>query len=674
MNAYPHLFTPLALRHLELPNRVVMGSMHMGLEEQRGGWKRLARFYAERAEAGVGLIVTGGISPSLEGALAPGGAVLRFPYQTRRHRLVTSAVHEAGGRICLQLLHGGRYSHHPFSVAPSRLRAPISRFTPRALSARGVQRTVRDFIRAAVLAQRAGYDGLEVMGSEGYLINEFLAAPTNRRNDAWGGDFQRRLRFPEAIVRGIRAAVGAEFVVIYRVSVLDLVPGGADWAEVAATARAMEAAGADVLNTGIGWHEARVPTIATAVPQGGFAFSTRALRAEVGIPVIATNRFTTPEACEHALVSGDADLISMARPFLADAEWVRKAAAATPEKINLCIGCNQACLDRIFTGKTASCLVNPRAGREELWPVAARAVQPMRVAVVGGGMAGLSCAAEAARLGHRVTLFEASDQLGGQFRLAMQVPGKADFKESLAYFVGRLDLGVEVRTGVRVAEEDVRGFDAVVVATGVKPRSWDLAGADDPRVLTYPEVLAGRAVPGRVVAVIGAGGIGFDVADFLTHDGDRAGFHAAWGIDRALGHRGGLCPPADRTSSREVHVFQRSAEKPGGRLGKTTGWIHRATLKARGVRMHAGVTYEALGPDGLRWKDAHGEEHLLAIDHAVVCAGQISVDPLSAVLRAAGRPVHVIGGALRAGELDAERAIREGIEAAYGLAPWTVAP
>jgi len=671
MNAYPHLFSPLVIRHLELPNRVVMGSMHLGLEEQRGGWKRLARFYAERADAGAGLIVTGGISPSLEGALAPGGAVLRFPYQTHRHRLVTSAVHEAGGRICLQLLHGGRYSHHPFSVAPSRLRAPISRFTPRALTARGVVRTVRDFVRAAELAQRAGYDGVEVMGSEGYLINQFLAAPTNARNDAWGGDFQRRLAFPEAIVRGIRKAVGPEFVVVYRVSVMDLVPGGADWTEVAATARAMEAAGADVLNTGIGWHEARVPTIATAVPHGGFAFSTRALRGEVGIPVIATNRFTTPEGCEQALAAGDADLISMARPFLADAAWVRKAAAQAPDTINLCIGCNQACLDRIFTGKTASCLVNPRAGREEVWPEKARTLAPLRVAVVGGGMAGLSCAAEAANLGHRVTLFEATEHLGGQFRLAMQVPGKADFKDSLAYFVGRLK-GVEVRTGTRVTAATCAEFDAVVVATGVKPRRWDLAAADDSRVLSYPEVLEGRAVPGRVVAVIGAGGIGFDVADFLTHDGDRAGFHAAWGIDRALQQRGGLCPPADRRSSREVHVFQRSKEKPGGRLGKTTGWIHRATLKARGVHMHPGVTYLGLGPEGLRYLDGAGQEQLLALDHAVVCAGQTAVDPLSADLRASGRPVQVIGGALRAGELDAERAIREGIEAAYGLAPWTL--
>ncbi len=672
MNAYPHLFAPLALGHIELPNRVVMGSMHLGLEEQRGGWKRLAQFYAERAEAGAGLIITGGISPSLEGALAPGGAVLRFPFQTSRHRGVTDAVHEVGGRICVQLLHGGRYSHHPFAVAPSRLRSPISRFTPRALSARGVRRTIQDFVRAAQLAQKAGYDGVEVMGSEGYLINQFLAAPTNARNDAWGGDFERRLRFPEAIVRGIRAAVGAEFIVVYRVSVLDLVPGGADWAEVAATARAMEAAGATLLNTGIGWHEARIPTIATAVPHAGFTFSTRALRQEVALPVIATNRFTTPEACERALAAGDADLISMARPFLADPAWVRKAATGEPEKINLCIGCNQACLDRIFTGKTASCLVNPRAGREDLWPVHARAVRSLRVAVVGGGMAGLSCAAEAAGLGHRVTLFEAAESLGGQFRLAMQVPSKGEFRESLAYFIGRLDPAVEVRTGVRVDVEALRTYDAVVVATGVRPRPWAVDGGDDNRIVGYADVLDGRVAVGQVVAVIGAGGIGFDVADFLTHDGDRAGFHAAWGIDTHLEARGGLCTPADRKARREVHLFQRSTEKPGGRLGKTTGWIHRATLKARGVHLHAGVTYTGMRPDGLHWIDSTGEARVLALDHAVVCAGQIPVDPFSAVLREAGIPVQAIGGALRAGELDAERAIREGIAAAYGLSPWTV--
>jgi 2,4-dienoyl-CoA reductase (NADPH2) len=673
MTAYPHLFSPIHLGPFEVPNRVVMGSMHLGLEEQRGGWDVMARFYAERAAGGVGLIVTGGISPTWEGALAPGGAFLRFGFQVPRHRKVTDAVHAAGGRICLQLLHGGRYSFHPLAVAPSPLRSPISKFTPRALSERGIERTIRGFARAARLAQKAGYDGVEVMGSEGYLINQFLAAPTNQRTDAWGGSIERRMQFPVRIVQAIRAAVGPDFLVIFRISVLDLVPGGATREDVLATAQAIEAAGANVLTTGIGWHEARIPTIATVVPHGAFAFATRALREAVGIPVIATNRFNTPEACEEALEQGDADLVSMARPFLADADWVAKAQQAAASRINVCIACNQACLDRIFTGKTASCLVNPRAGRESTWPRTARATRSLRVAVVGGGMAGMSCAAEAADLGHEVTLFESKPTLGGQFRLAMRVPGKADFEASLQHFASRLDGKVSVRLGSEVTVEELHGYDAVVVATGVVPRKWNLAEPGDPRVVSYPDVLEGRAVPGQVVAIIGAGGIGFDVADFLTHDGDAAGFHAVWGIDRALAHPGGLVPPVSRTPARQVHLFQRSADKLGGRLGKTTGWIHRATLKARGVQFHPGVSYEGLGPEGLRWKDAAGAEHCLAIDHAVVCAGQTSVDPFSSALRSAGIAVHVIGGAREAGELDAERAIREGIEAAYALAPWTAA-
>ncbi|MBK8790256.1 MAG: NADPH-dependent 2,4-dienoyl-CoA reductase [Holophagaceae bacterium] len=667
--SYPHLLAPLDLGFTTLRNRVLMGSMHTNLEEAKGGFTKLAAFYAERAQGGVGLIVTGGIAPNLRGRLTPFGSQLSWPWQVRKHRKVTEAVHAAGGKIALQILHGGRYSYHPLSVAPSAVKSPITPFKPRELSARAVRATIRDYARCAALAQRAGYDGVEIMGSEGYLINQFIAARTNRRTDAWGGSYENRMRFPVEIVKAVREAVGGDFIIIFRLSMLDLVPDGSTWGEVVQLARALEAAGATLLNTGIGWHEARVPTIGAMVPRGAYAWVTKKLKAEVGIPLITTNRINTPEVAEEILVGGCADMVSMARPLLADPEFVKKAAEGRALDINTCIACNQACLDHVFQQKRATCLVNPRACFEtEL--VFEPVIAPKRLAVVGGGAAGLSFACHAAERGHVVSLFEATTELGGQLNLAKRVPGKEEFFETLRYFGRRLaTAGVTLRLGERATPEALAPFDEVILATGVQSRTPDIPGVDHPKVISYPDLLSGRKVAGRTVAIIGAGGIGFDVAEFLVHaehapQVDR--YLREWGVDAAQAHRGGLLPALQGSEpARKVHLLQRRTDRMGADLGKTTGWIHRATLKAMKVKMQGGIHYERIDDEGL-WirdgKDAGAK--CLAVDSIVLCAGQVSERSLVAPLQAAGKPIHLIGGADLAAELDAQRAIRQGAELA----------
>ena len=644
-----------------------MGSMHLGLEEEPDGFVKLAAFYAERARGGAGLIVTGGISPNRRGALGPNGARMQSMRHAKKHQVITDAVHREGGRILMQILHGGRYSYHPFNVAPSALKAPINRFKPRALSERGVERTIDDFVRSAQLAQRAGYDGVEIMGSEGYLINQFLVASTNLRKDKYGGSFENRMRLPVEIIRRIRATMGEEFVIMYRLSMLDLVADGSSWDEVVELAQAIEQAGANIINTGIGWHEARVPTIATMVPRGGFTFVTKRLMGSVSIPLVTTNRLNMPGVCEEALETGCADLISMARPFLADPDLVLKAKTNRTDEINTCIGCNQACLDQIFKQQVASCLVNPRAAHESHWPLHARTAQPKSIAVVGAGPAGLSAATELARTGHQVTLYEKSDQVGGQFNMAKRIPGKEEFHETLRYFKRQLELlGVQVRLNTEVQAGELLCYDEVVLATGVKPRIWSVRGAEeDHRVVSYIDVLRGNVELGETIAIIGAGGIGFDVAEYLVHD-EGYNFYETWGIDTELERRGGLNAAADVTSKRTVHMLQRSSKKMGSGLGKTTGWIHRMGLKKAGVRMHTGVSYHSLTPEGLRYIQ-DDEEHVLVADHFVVCAGQVPYHPLAEDLTMMGKPVHRIGGALNASKLDAQRAIKEGLELAYSM-------
>jgi 2,4-dienoyl-CoA reductase (NADPH2) len=660
------LFSPLQVGHLTLPNRIIMGSMHVGLEEETGGFDKLARFYAERARGEAGLIVTGGISPNRRGVLGPNGARMQSARHAQNHRVITEAVHDAGGRILMQILHGGRYSYHPFNVAPSAIKAPINRFKPRALSTRGVERTIRDFVASAQLAKQAGYDGVEIMGSEGYLINEFLVEATNKRNDRYGGSFENRMRFPVEIVRQTREAVGSDFVIMYRLSMLDLIADGSNWEEVVQLAQAIEGAGANAINTGIGWHEARIPTIATLVPRGGFTFVTKRLMGSVGIPLVTTNRLNMPGNCEEALANGCADLVSMARPFLADPEIAVKARTNRTDEINTCIGCNQACLDRIFSRKVASCLVNPRAAHEDLWPKDRRAAVPKRVAVVGAGPAGLSAATELARRGHRVVLFEKSPELGGQFNLAKRIPGKQEFHETIRYFHRQLELSnVGIRLGEQASLDHLVDFDEIVLASGVKPRKWNLSREDDPRVVSYIDVLQGRVQLGQTLAIIGAGGIGFDVAEFVTH-GEDGDFFADWGIDTSLSERGGLMRPKPAAHNKVIHMFQRSAGKMGAGLGKTTGWIHRLGLKKAGVHMHTGVTYERLDAEGLHYQKS-GQNHLLQADHYIICAGQEPHHPLLEPLKEKGANVHLIGGALNASQLDAERAIREGLELAYAL-------
>ncbi len=663
---YPNLFAPLDLGHVTLPNRILMGSMHTGLEDKASDYDKLAAYFAERARGGVGLMVTGGISPSIEGWLKPFGGRLTLPWHKPRHRKLTRAVHAEGGRICLQILHAGRYGYHPLSVAPSKIRSPITPFTPRALSARGVELTIGDFVHCARLAQDAGYDGVEVMGSEGYLINEFIAARTNQRNDAWGGDATRRMRFPVEIVRRTREAVGRDFIIIYRLSMLDLVEGGQDWSEIAALARAIEAAGASIINTGIGWHEARIPTIVTSVPRAGFAWVTQKLKGEVVIPLVATNRINMPDVAERILAGGDADMVSMARPLLADPAWVNKAKAGRSERINTCIACNQACLDHVFQNKRASCLVNPRACHETELKIEPASVRK-RVAVIGAGPAGMACASTLGERGHAVTLIDQASEIGGQFNYAKRIPGKEEFHETLRYFRHRLgDTGVDVRLG-RVADAaslHAGGYDEVVIATGITPRQVGFPGSDDPRVLSYLDVLARHRPVGARVAIIGAGGIGFDVAEFLVESApspttDVIRWTREWGVDMQLRQRSGLQSPQPEAPARQVWLLQRSEGRPGARLNKTTGWVHRATLKAKQVTMLGQVGYERFDDEGLH-VTVDGQPQILPVDNVVVCAGQEPNRRLADELIAAGMKVHVIGGADVAAELDAKRAIAQG--------------
>ena len=664
---YPRLMTPLDLGFTQLRNRVLMGSMHLGLEEAPGGFERLAAFYAERARGEVGLMVTGGIAPNDAGRPAPGGAKLDSEAEAQQHQAITHAVHHEGGKIALQILHFGRYAYHPQLVAPSPLRAPINPHVPRALSSDEVEQTIEDFVRCAQLAQQAGYDGVEVMGSEGYLINEFIAARTNQREDGWGGSYQNRIRFPLAIVRGIRERVGPRFIIIYRLSMLDLVEGGSTLAEVIELAQAVEAAGATIINTGIGWHEARIPTIATKVPRAAYAWVTQRLMGQVGVPLVATNRINTPEVAEQLLVDGVCDMVSMARPLLADSQFMRKARLGRADEINTCIGCNQACLDHTFAGKITSCLVNPRACHETKLLTDVPAEHPKRIAVVGAGPAGLSFAVTAAARGHRVVLYEQASDIGGQFNLAARVPGKEEFHETLRYFRRQLQLtGVDVRlnesagAAVLLAE----AFDEFVIATGVRPRVPPIDGVDHATVLGYLDVLRDDAPLGAQVAIIGAGGIGFDVAEFITQTGasasvDAEKFYAEWGIDTNYSEPGGIRAPQPEPAARAVHLLQRKPSKVGEQLGKTTGWIHRTSLKARGVAMSPGVEYQRIDDDGLHLTMA-GEPQTLAIDQVIVCAGQEPLRELFDALQSSGRPVHLIGGAHEAAELDAKRAILQG--------------
>ena len=674
---YPRLLEPLDLGFTTLPNRIFMGSMHVGLEEAPNGFERMAAFYAERARGGAGLIVTGGIAPNEEGRPYPGGAMMVSSDDVANHRIVTDAVHAAQGRIAMQILHFGRYAYHEDLVAPSAIKAPISPSTPRALTAAEVEQTIADYARAAVLAREAGYDGVEVMGSEGYLINEFIAAPTNHRTDAWGGSYDNRMRFPIEIVRAVRAAVGEDFIIIYRLSMIDLIPGGSTFDEVLLLAREIEAAGATLINTGIGWHEARIPTIATSVPRGAFAWVTKRLMDEVSIPLVTSNRINTPEVAEALLADGCADMVSLARPFLADPNFVAKAAAGMPEAINTCIGCNQACLDHTFSLKITSCLVNPRACHETelvITPAATR----RSIAVVGAGPAGLAAATTAADRGHRVVVFDAADQIGGQFNIAAKIPGKEEFTETMRYFRHELDrLEVELRLGSPIGAADLaaEGFDEVIVATGVSPRVPDITGADLPGVLTYLDVLRDGAEVGRRVAILGAGGIGFDVAEYLTDPGedrDIAGFLARWGVDVAHAHPGGLIDRVPEEVPRRVHLLQRKASKVGAGLGKTTGWIHRTELAHRGVDMIAGATYESIerSADGVSF-DLHlgigGEHSVLEVDTVVLCTGQEPNRSLADELADFGIVARLIGGADVAAELDAKRAIDQGTRLAATL-------
>lgn len=671
--SYPSLFAPLDLGFTTLKNRVLMGSMHTGLEEYPDGAERLAAFYAERARHGVALIVSGGIAPALSGVGMEGGAMLNDASQLPHHRVITDAVHDEGGKIALQILHTGRYSYQPHLVAPSAIQAPINRFTPHELTHDEVLQLIEDFAHCAQLAREAGYDGVEVMGSEGYLINEFLTLRTNQRTDQWGGDYANRMRFAVEVVRAVRQRAGNDFIIIFRLSMLDLVENGGTFDETVQLAKAIEAAGATIINTGIGWHEARIPTIATPVPRGAFSWVTRKLKGHVTVPLVTTNRINDPGVADDILARGDADMVSMARPFLADAELLSKAQSGRADEINTCIGCNQACLDQIFVGKVTSCLVNPRACHETKMPIVA-ATHLKNLAVVGAGPAGLAFAINAASRGHQVTLFDANTEIGGQFNIAKQIPGKEEFYETLRYYRRMIDVtGVTLKLNHFVTADDLLSFDEVILASGIEPRTPPIDGIDHPKVLTYLDVLRDKTPVGQRVAIIGSGGIGFDTAMYLSQPGEPtsqniAEFCVEWGIDTSLQQAGGLRPegPQLSRSPRQIVMLQRKASKPGQGLGKTTGWIHRATLLSRGVKMIPAVSYQKIDDDGLHVL-INGEPQLLNVDHVVICAGQEPRRGLVDPLHAAGKTVHLIGGCDVALELDARRAIAQGTRLALEI-------
>jgi 2,4-dienoyl-CoA reductase (NADPH2) len=666
---YPHLLAPLDLGFTQLKNRVLMGSMHTGLEEAPDGFERMAAYYAERAAGGVGLIVTGGVAPNEVGCVAPGAAKLTTAAEMEKHKTITRAVHREDGKIGMQILHAGRYAFHENLVSASNIKAPINFFKPRALAEDEILEHIEDYANCALLARRAGYDGVEIMGSEGYLINQFIVSKTNNRTDSWGGSFENRIRFPVEIVRRVRKKLGVDFIIIYRLSMLDLVKNGSSWEEVVSLAKKIERAGATMINTGIGWHEARVPTIATCVPRAAFTWVTARLKGMVSVPLVTSNRINTPETAEEVLARGDADMISMARPFLADPDFVKKAAEDRADEINTCIGCNQACLDHIFLGQISSCLVNPRACHEtefQYLPTPA----PKKIAVVGSGPAGLSFSTIAALRGHDVTLFEQKDTIGGQMNMANQIPGKEEFNETIRYFRKQLELtGVRVRLNKKATAADLvsEGYDAVILASGVVPRRPEIAGIDHPKVLSYVDVLLHKKAVGEQVAIVGAGGIGFDVAEYITHPAgvstslDREAFLKEWGVDRDYNLPAGLAksrPPVP-SSGRRVYLLQRKPAKMGETLGKTTGWIHRVTLKQRNVVMINNVTYDKIDDAGLHIT-LKGAPEVLEVDTVIICAGQESLRELKDSLKSEGMPLHLIGGAELAVELDAKRAIDQG--------------
>ncbi len=670
---YPKLFTPLNLGFTQLKNRVLMGSMHTGLEETKNGFEKMATYFGERAKGSVGLIVTGGIAPNRAGWVAPFSAKMTSKKEARKHKLITDRVHAEGGKICMQILHAGRYGYHFLAVAPSAIKSPISPFKPWRLSNRGVQKTISHFVRAAVLAKEAGYDGVEVMGSEGYLINQFIVSKTNKRTDEWGGSFEYRIRFPIEIVKGIRQAVGTNFIIIYRLSMLDLVDDGSTWEEVEYLGKEIEAAGATIINTGIGWHEARVPTIATMVPRGGFSWVTKRLMGKLKIPLITTNRINTPQIAEDILAKGHADMISMARPFLADADFMQKALENRADEINTCIGCNQACLDHVFKNKTASCLVNPRACHEtELEYLPAKVKK--KIGVVGAGPAGLAFATIAAQRGHEVHLFEADKEIGGQFNMAKQVPGKEEFYETLRYFKKQIELqGVQLFLNKKVDTSFLKtqNFDEIIIASGVNPRRVNIDGIDHPKVLSYVDVLKKKKQVGKRVAIIGAGGIGFDVAEYIALEGESPSlnipeFMKEWGVDIEYKNRGALAKVEPQVSPREIYLLQRSKGKPGSGLGKTTGWIHRSSLKMKKVTMINSVKYQRIDDEGLHFLRENKQE-LLQVDHVIICAGQEPLRELKEPLEEAGLSIHIIGGADEARELDAKRAIDQGMRLAANI-------
>ena len=673
MSKYPHLLSPLDLGFTTLKNRVLMGSMHTGLEEEKGGFHKLAAFYKERAKGGVGLIVTGGVAPNISGWVAPFASKLTTKKEIEKHKLITKAVHAEGGKIALQILHAGRYAFHPLAVAPSAIKSPISPFKPWKLPSFMIENTINDYANCALSAQEAGYDGVEIMGSEGYLINEFLVAKTNKRTDKWGGSYENRMRFAIEIVKLTREKVGPRFIIIYRLSLMDLVDNGSSWEEIVLLAKEIEKAGATIINTGIGWHEARIPTIATMVPRGTFTFTTQKIRSEIKIPVITTNRINTPEKAEEILANGDADMVSMARPMLADSHFVLKAMSNRSDEINTCIGCNQACLDHVFVGKVASCLVNPRACHETTLTYSMTTISK-NIAIVGSGPAGLSCAVTLAKRGHKVTLFDKENSIGGQFNIAKQIPGKEEFYETLRYYNTKIEkYGIKLQLGHEVTTDELiaNKFDEIVIATGITPRIPKINGINNPKVLSYIDVIKNKKIVGDKVAIIGAGGIGFDVAEYLLYNKFETptpqSFMQEWGIDHTLGTRGGLLShKVIPHSAREIYLCQRTPGKLGKKLGKTTGWIHRASLKNHKVKMLSDLEYIKIDDIGLHFiKD--GETSVLPVDNIIICAGQDSYNKLATELSVKNINSHVIGGAFEAHELDAKFAIRQGTELAAAL-------